>query len=77
VQRRADEKKASTVDQPRRGEVGRGRVRWSDTPPIKRGDRSADYLLARIKRDRPDILDRIIAGEFPSVREVAAVTLAL
>jgi len=28
----------------------------------------ADYLTARIARDRPDILDRMKAGEYKSVR---------
>jgi hypothetical protein len=36
----------------------------------KGGDR-AEYLAARIARDRPDILERMKAGEFPSVRAAA------
>ena len=32
---------------------------------------SADYLTARIARDRPDILERMKAGEFSSVRQAA------
>jgi hypothetical protein len=36
----------------------------------KAGNRS-DYLIARIARDRPDILERMKAGEFTSVREAA------
>jgi len=36
-----------------------------------RGSTNADYLTARIARDRPDILDRMKAGEFPSVRAAA------
>ena len=36
----------------------------------KAGTRS-DYLVARIARDRPDILERMKAGEFASVREAA------
>lgn len=35
-----------------------------------RGNR-AQYLTARIARDRPDILDRMKAGEFQSVRQAA------
>ena len=35
------------------------------------GGTSADYLAARIARDRPDILDRMKAGEYPSVRAAA------
>jgi hypothetical protein len=34
------------------------------------GNRS-DYLISRIARDRPDILERMKAGEFASVREAA------
>lgn len=30
---------------------------------LKKGSESADYLTARIARDRPDILDRMKAGE--------------
>jgi hypothetical protein len=36
----------------------------------KTGNRS-DYLLARMARDRPDILERMKAGEFTSIREAA------
>ena len=36
----------------------------------KAGNRS-DYLVARIARDRQDILERMKAGEFASVREAA------
>jgi hypothetical protein len=36
----------------------------------KAGNRS-DYLVARIARDRPDILEWMKAGEFTSVREAA------
>jgi hypothetical protein len=34
-----------------------------------RGDH-AEYLTARIARDRPDILERMKAGEFLSVRKI-------
>ncbi len=32
---------------------------------------SSDYLIRRIVRDRPDILERMQQGEFPSVRAAA------
>lgn len=48
------------------GEVGNGR--GSKTTSIGRG---ADYLTARIKRDRPDIAERMQRGEFRSVRAAA------
>jgi len=38
--------------------------------PDKQGN-SAAYLTARIKRDHPEILKRMIAGEFKSVRQAA------
>lgn len=40
----------------------------ADDTKLQRGSNNADYLTARIARDRPDILDRMKAGEFPSVR---------
>ena len=38
---------------------------------LVRGTTNADYLTARIARDRPDILERMKAGEFRSVRAAA------
>lgn len=35
------------------------------------GGTGADYLTARIARDRPDILERMKAGEYRSVRAAA------
>jgi len=44
----------------------------SDTRFKSLGERAdSDYLTARIARDRPDILDRMKSGEFPSVRQAA------
>ncbi len=42
---------------------GRGKVRDYGN--------NADYLTARIARDRPDILERMKADEYPSVRQAA------
>lgn len=36
-----------------------------------KGGNDANYLTAKIARDRPDILDRMKAGEFTSVRKAA------
>jgi hypothetical protein len=33
--------------------------------------RGANYLISRLKRDRPEILSQLQAGEFPSVRQAA------
>jgi hypothetical protein len=41
-----------------------------DNITLKRGD-DAEYLTRRIARDRPDILERMKAGEFTSVRAAA------
>lgn len=38
---------------------------------LKRGSNQAGYLTARIARDRPDILERMKAGEYRSVRQAA------
>ena len=48
---------------------GRGYIK-KPHEKAKAGNRS-DYLVARIARDRPDILERMQAGEFASVREAA------
>jgi len=39
--------------------------------PIKRGSTNAPYLTARIARDRPDVLEAMKAGKYPSVRAAA------
>lgn len=51
-----------------RGEIGRGRNRGSDATSIGRG---VEYLVARLKRDHPDIVERLAAGEFKSARAAA------
>lgn len=38
---------------------------------LMRGTTGAEYLTARIARDRPDILERMKSGEFRSVRAAA------
>jgi hypothetical protein len=40
---------------------------------LSRGSNQSDYLTARIARDRPDVHDRMKAGEFASVRQAAIV----
>jgi len=52
-----------------------------DLKPLTNGKKSkggnmTDYLTARIKEVRPDILERMKAGEFPSVRAAARPILA-
>ncbi len=61
-----------TLPLPFHGEVGNGRSRVDNinsTP--KGGGTNADYLTSRIARDRPDILERMQAGEYKSVRAAA------
>lgn len=41
-----------------------------DVSRVSHGN-GADYLTRRIARDRPDVLERMKAGEFPSVRAAA------
>jgi len=52
------------------GEIGNGRGRGEHATPTRRGT-DPDYLTARIARDRPDILERMKAGEYRSVRAAA------
>lgn len=42
-----------------------------DVITLKRGSTGASYLAARLRRDAPEICDRLAAGEFPSVRAAA------
>ena len=53
-----------------KGRKGNQANNLSLKPLGKRGP-TADYLTARIARDRPDVLDRMTAGEFKSVRAAA------
>ena len=56
-----------------RGASSDSRVRgpdpWCNLGP--KGGTSADYLSRRIARDAPAVLERMKAGEFPSVRAAA------
>lgn len=52
------------------GEIGRGRNRGDNVTPVDRGN-SAAYLVAKLKRDRPDVAARLAAGEFRSARSAA------
>jgi hypothetical protein len=69
-ERKAAQARASTAGPlAAHGEIGNGRSR--DSVSISNGKRDADYLTARIARDRPDILERMKAGEYKSVRAAA------
>lgn len=46
-------------------------VKQGANSTLKRGSTDAQYLTARIKRDRPDILEKMKAGEYKSVRAAA------
>lgn len=78
IDRIVDERKARSVQERAlrakplalHGGVGRGRDRGYIITSKQRGT-DPDYLTARIARDRPDILERMKAGEFKSVREAA------
>ncbi len=72
--------RASTVTPPPEQEYGKGKPGPGRGHKTGRqstritGKRDADYLTARIARDRPDILDRMKAGEYLA-RCMAAVSL--
>ncbi len=42
-----------------------------DNVNLNKGGENSEYLTARIARDNPEILERMKAGEFPSVRAAA------
>jgi hypothetical protein len=52
------------------GEIGRGRDRGDNITSEERGTSSA-YLAAKLRRDHPEIADRMARGEFRSVRAAA------
>ena len=71
--RRQVQRMAQTAQPLQPAENHPGPGRGHTTKPhekAKAGNRS-DYLVARIARDRPDILARMKTGEFASVREAA------
>jgi hypothetical protein len=53
------------------GEIGKGRNRVDVINSKATGGTDPTYLTGRIARDRPDILERMKAGEYPSVRAAA------
>ncbi len=56
------------------GDVGRGRIRGVDNTSIEEGGRgatNADYLLARVRRDAPEVFARVQRGEITSARAAA------
>jgi ribosomal protein L2 len=53
-----------------RGHTGRGH-KTGHTSPSYKGGHSKEYLVARIARDHPDILERMKAGEYEYVRQAA------
>jgi hypothetical protein len=52
------------------GEIGRGRDRDDNVISNQQGNSSA-YLAAKLRRDHPEIADRMMRGEFRSVRAAA------
>jgi hypothetical protein len=51
--------------------AGRGNKTVSETNGFKSSDCNAEYLTRRIARDNPELLERMKAGEFKSVRAAA------
>ncbi len=64
AERKTAEQRASTAGPlAAHGEIGNGRSRGVDNTST-RGSTNADYLAARIKRDHPEIHNRMKAGEY-------------
>lgn len=72
IEERRDVKKMAREAKPltQHGEVGNGRSRGDNVTSTERGNDSK-YTLARLARDRPDILERMKANEFGSVNAAA------
>src|SRR5947209_7895448 len=68
VQRMAE---AAEPLQPAENHPGPGRGHTKKPHEKAQAGNRSDYLVARIARDRPDILERMKAGAFTSVREAA------
>ena len=64
---------AAAAAQPltKHGEIGNGRADKSRGGNTTSKDRGQAYLLRRLARDAPDILERVKAGEFKSARAAA------
>jgi hypothetical protein len=71
--RRQVQRMAETAQplQPAENHPGPGRGHTKQPHEKAKAGNRSDYLVARIARDRPDILERMKAGEFTSVREAA------
>jgi hypothetical protein len=57
--------------QPAEHHPGPGRGHTKKPHEKARAGNRSDYLVSRMARDRPNILERMKAGEFTSVREAA------
>ena len=55
---------------PAHGEIGGGHTRGDNITSTERGTSQA-YLLRRLQRDRPDLLEQVKTGEFKSARAAA------
>jgi hypothetical protein len=51
--------------------MAKSKARQPQSIPSADGGTGREYLMARLARDRPDILERMKAGEFASVRAAA------
>jgi len=73
LKRRQVQRMAATAQplQPAENPPGPGRGHTKKPHEKAKAGNRSDYLVARITRDRPDILERMKAGAFTSVREAA------
>src|SRR5215471_18190014 len=71
--RRQGQRMAETAEpvQPAENHPGPGRGHTKKPHEKAKAGNRSDYLVARIARDRSDILERMKAGAFTSVREAA------
>jgi len=70
AERKTAQQRASEAKElPRTGTIGNGR-RSDNITPTSRGS-DPDYLAARIKRDYPDIHERLLAGEYTTLHAAA------
>jgi len=69
AERKAAQVRATeAVPQPKPGGDRKSEQYQGANNTLIRGSTNADYLTARIARDHPDILERMKAGEYKSVR---------
>jgi hypothetical protein len=57
------------IELKKHGRPPKGEERKGADRTLKRGSESADYIKARLRRDHPEIAERLEQGEFKSARQ--------